>query len=596
MTPPAGTWQHERGSAWAQAWDLVSPWRWALLGALVGVAAASGLELAPPLILGRLIDVNLAQGRAEGLLPLALAYLAAIGAVHLLRMAITYLTAIVAQGAMRRLRVRLFAHLQRLPIAFYDETPIGDVISRCTSDMDTINNLFSLGIIHLLAQVLQLVAIVVAMVALSPLLSAVMLPLLPLVYVITRAFQRRMRDSEREVRRGVGGLNASLQEALSGAEVIHTLHWQARFLQRFRQTLSYTLRATNRSVWYGSVYSPTMDILAAIAVAGLFMLGGEPRLGAALTVGTLTAFVLLFIRFFEPIITLGEDWQTAQAALAGIERVLQVLNLPVEEPRSATAAVSTHSNGESWAVWVRDLVFGYRVGEPVLEQVSLHVPPGRHVAIVGRTGAGKSSLFHLLGGLYRPWSGELLVAGRDPCALSDAERRRVLGPVPQTVQLFSGTVRHNLTLDDPSLTEEALLGALSLAGADGFVAALPQGLDTELSDQGGGSGVQLSGGQRQLLALARALAGNPLLLLLDEATASVDSATEESFRRALRAHIETRGGAVLTIAHRLATALEADEVIVLRDGRVAEQGPPQELLASGGLLASLWELEQAGWA
>jgi ATP-binding cassette subfamily B protein len=576
----------------AQAWELVRPWRWALLGALVGVVAASGLDLVPPLIVGRLVDENLAQGRAEGLLPLALAYLSAIGAVHLLRGAITYLTAIAAQGAMRRLRVRLFAHLQRLPIVYHDETPIGDIISRCTSDMDTINNLFSLGIIHLLAQMVQLVAIVIAMVALSPLLSLVMLPLLPLVYWITRAFQWRMRDAEREVRRGVGVLNARLQETLSGAEVIHALHWQGRFLQRFRQTLSEALRATNRSVWYGAVYSPIMDILAAVIVVGLFRLGAEPRLGAALSLGALTSFVLLFLRFFEPIVALGEDWQTAQAALAGIERVMEVLKIPTEERPDPAGGDA----GDMPPVWVRDLVFGYRQGEPVLNQVSLRVLPGQHVAIVGRTGAGKSSLFHLLGGLYHPWSGELLVAGRLPFALSDEERRRILGPVPQAVQLFSGTVRENLTLGDPTLTTEDLTRALTLSGAGEFVEALPQGIETVLSDQGGGGGVQLSGGQRQLLALARALAGDPQLLLLDEATASVDSATEESFRRALQAHMETRGGAVLTIAHRLATALEADEVVVLQDGCIAEQGPPEELLAAGGLLAGMWELERSGWA
>lgn len=581
-----------RPTVLAQAWDLVRPWRWVLLAALIGVAAASALELAPPLIMGRLLDDNLAQGRAEGLLPLALAYLAAIAALHLLRAAITYLTAIAAQGSMRRLRVRLFAHVQRLPIAYHDETPVGDIISRCTSDMDTINNLFSLGVIHLLAQMVQLVAIVIAMVALSPLLSLVMLPVLPVVLYITRAFQWRMRDAERDVRRGVGALNAQLQEILSGAEVIHALHWQGRFMQRFRQTLLHTLRATNRSVWYGSVYSPIMDILAAAIVAGLFVAGAAPLGGATLSVGTLTAFVLLFVRFFEPIVALGEEWQTAQAAIAGIERVFEVLNLPAEE----RPADPGHAADDRPLVWVRDLVFGYRPGEPVLDQVSLQVPAGRHVAIVGRTGAGKSSLFLLLGGLYRPWSGEIAVAGRTPYALSDQERRRILGPVPQAVQLFTGTVRENLTLDDPSLSDDDLVRALALSGADEFVGVLPQGLDTVLSDQGGGSGVQLSAGQRQLLALARALAGNPQVLLLDEATASVDSATEQAFRRALRLHTASQQGAVLTIAHRLATALEADEVVVLRDGRIVEQGPPQTLLAAGGLFASMWELERAGWA
>ncbi|MHB1317107.1 MAG: ABC transporter ATP-binding protein [Anaerolineae bacterium] len=599
--------------------ELLRPWRWPLFGALACVVAAAGLDLVPPLIMGKLVDEHLNAGIAEGLLGLAIAYLGALVAVQALRMVITILTATVAQGALRVLRVRLYDHLLRLPIAYHDTTPLGDTISRCTSDMETINSLFSLGIVNLLSQMVSLVAVVIAMIALSPALSLVMVILLPIVFVITRAFQVRMRGAERQVRRGVGLINARLQEILTGVEVVHALNRSARLLMAFRRTLLEALRATNLSVWYGSLYSPVMDVLAACAIAALFVLGGLPRdtggwLRLGLSAGTLTSFVLLVNRFFDPIIALGEDWGTAQAALAGLERVFQVLGIPAEERPATGDTIGSHEAGDGSLVEIRNLWFGYHEGDPVLQDVSLRVARGKHLAIVGRTGAGKSSLFQLLGGLYRPWSGSIRIAGQDPFALSSESRRQILGPVPQSAQLFSGSVRDNLTMDDGdsdrpsageshgagrgpgSLTDEDLLCALVLAGAVAFVRSLPQGLDTLLSDQGGGGGVQLSGGQRQLLALARALAANPLVLLLDEATASVDSATEATFRQAVRTHVQERGGAVITIAHRLATALEADEIVVLRDGRVVEQGSPQELLASGGLLASLWELERSGWS
>lgn len=584
--------------------EMVRPWRGQLAGALACVLVAAAVDLVPPLIMGRLVDDYLRAGVAEGLLALAILYLGALVAVQLLRMVITILTAVVAQGALRLLRVRLFDHLQRLPQAYHDGTPIGDTISRCTSDMETINALFSLGIVHLLSQLVAVVATLAAMIALSPILSLIMVVLLPIVYVITRAFQHRMRDAERQVRREIGLLNARLQESLMGVEVIRALNRADRVLRAFRATLLEALRASNLSVWWGALYSPVMDVLAATAVAVLFIVGGIPRetpgWAGVLTAGTLTSFVLLVNRFFDPIIALGEDWGTAQAALAGLERVFEVLSIPLEAPSPVVsgpgdAAAGSQQTGGS-PVEIDHLVFGYSEGNPVIRDVSLCVPPGRHVAIVGRTGAGKSSLFHLLGGLYRPWSGSIRIAGRDPMALEATERRRCLGVVPQTVQLFTGSLRDNLTLDDAALTDDDLWRALDVAGAGDMVRALPEGLDTPLSPQGGGSGAQLSAGQRQLLALARALAGNPLVLLLDEATASVDSATEATFRQAVNAHVRARGGAVLTIAHRLATALEADEVIVLGDGHILEQGTPQELISRGGMLANLWELERSGWA
>jgi ATP-binding cassette subfamily B multidrug efflux pump len=307
-----------------------------------------------------------------------------------------------------------------------------------------------------------------------------------------------------------------------------------------------------------------------------------------LSLGTLTAFVLLLQRFAVPIMSLGNEWQTVQAALAGLERIFQVLMLPSEAPTPKRQR-QPHDRDNA-AIEMREVVFGYLPDRPVLRGVSLAAHPGEHIVLVGRTGAGKSSVLHLLGGLYTSWSGTVRVAGTDPTGLTDDQRRRTMGVVLQVVQLFRGTVLDNLTLGDRSVSRDAVQRAAAIAGADAFIQALPQGYDTLL-----GSGVQLSAGQRQLLALTRALVWDPAVLLLDEATAAVDSTSEAAFRAALSTAVLASGRTVLTVAHRLATAQDADRVLVMEAGQIVEGGPPEELIRRGGRFAALLELETAGW-
>jgi ATP-binding cassette subfamily B protein len=439
-----------------------------------------------------------------------------------------------------------------------------------------------------------LVTVSIVMVALSPQLALVAaLVMLPLV-LITRFFQVRLRDAERGNRHAVGLLNAHLQESLGGVEVVRAFRREAAFGVRFRRTLRQVLAASNRATGYSAFYPPVTAILAATATALLLWVGTHGLFVSwEISLGTLTAFVLLFQRFFEPIIALGEEWQTVQAALAGAERIFRVLALPAEEmPVAVDRELESHAGP---AIELREVVFGYVPGRSVLHGITLTVQPGEHVAVVGRTGAGKSSTLHLLGGLYQPWSGAVRVAGSDPRTLGPDEQRRVTGVVPQVAQLFSGTVLENLTLDDASVTLEAVQRAAAIAGADAFIRALPQGYDTPLSGSGRSSGAQLSVGQRQLLALARALVWEPAVLLLDEATATVDSVSEAAFREALRHVVRTQGCAVLTVAHRLSTAREADRVVVMEGGRIVEEGAPDELARRSGRFAALLELEAAGW-
>src|SRR5499427_7199846 len=410
---------------------MLTPWRWSVL--LVGVSVLLGavLELVPPLLVKQVVDAQLKLGRAEGLLWIAVLYLGATAAVQVMGFVTEYLTAIIAQGVLRRLRVRLFAHLQTLPLSYYDRTPLGDTISRCTADVETVSTLFTTAAAGggvaagsgqggtsgatVLMGIVRLATIAAAMVALSPLLSLVAAVAVVPVVLVTRSFQVRVRDAERASRQAVGLQNTHLQEMLGGVEVIRALSSEATFIARFRAALHDGLAAYNRATVYAALYIPLMVILTTLAMALVLWLGvgGQGMLASLhLSLGTLTAFVLLLQRFAVPMMTLGNEWQTVQAALAGLERIFEILALPPEAPTSRSPR-SPHATSTA-TIEMQEVFFGYLPNRPVLG---------------GRTCAGKSSVLHLLGGLYTPWRGTVRVAGADPTLLTDEERQRALGVV-----------------------------------------------------------------------------------------------------------------------------------------------------------------------
>ncbi len=582
---------------WRQLGELVRPSRRMLLVIALLVLTGALFELLPPLLIRWIVDDHLAPGKREGLFLLALWYLGAIAAGQTLAFIYGYLAAAVAQGVLSDLRVRLFDHLQRLPASYFDRTPLGDAISRCTADVDTLDTLFTSGVATLVANLFRLLTIAAAMIILSPMLSLAASLVLPPLVVVTRYFQVRIREAERANRIAVGEMNTHLQETLRGVEVIQAFKREANFVARFRQVLLRVLQASNRATIYSSFYPPMTALMTYSVIAFLLWAGTRDALGVSgataslsVSIGTLTAFALLLQRFFTPLTALGDEWQTVQGALSGAERIFDVLALPADAPPQ----VSPQGQRQHGLV-LEDVVFGYAPGAPVLHGVSLRVAPGEHVALVGRTGAGKTSMVHLLAGLYAPWQGSVRVAGHDPHALPDKNKRQAFGMVPQAAQLFSGTVLENLTLKDESVAESAVVEAAIISGADAFIRALPDGYGTVLRGSGGGVGVQLSAGQAQLLTLTRALVSRPSVLLFDEATSFLDGASEAALREALRATTLNRGVAVLTVAHRLATAREAHRVVLIDHGRIVEEGAPAALIARGGRFAALLELEAAGW-
>jgi ATP-binding cassette, subfamily B, multidrug efflux pump len=384
-----------------------------------------------------------------------------------------------------------------------------------------------------------------------------------------------------------------LQETFSAVDLIQANAWQRIFLTRCRQALYQALAAYNQSTVYAAIYGPLMTIVAAMSSALLLWAGAAGWLIATqISIGTLTAYLLLFQRFFTPITTLGDDWQTVQSALSGLERIFAILALSPEEQPSGVAVIRQEA---APPVEICHVYFGYHQDEPVLHDISLRLEVGEQVAIVGRTGAGKSSIMHLIGGLYTPWSGKVRVAGYDPRTLDAEARRRLIGVVPQTIHLFSGTIWENITLRDPTVLPAAVERAVALTGMASLIQALPQQYDTLVSGSGRGVGLTFSAGQQQLLAITRALLWSPALLLLDEATDAIDHASEAALRQALRTSMVEQGCAVLTVVHRLATAREADRVLVMEAGRVVEAGPPAELIRQGKRFAALVELEATGW-
>ena len=579
-----------RSLVWSLA-TLLESRRGRAAAVVLFVVAAASFELVPPFIIRVIVDDHLLLGRATGLLPLALLYLAASAAVQTMTFVYSYLAATVAQGALSDLRVRVFTHLLRLPSGRIDRMPLGDALSRCTSDVEAVDAVFSSGVAILIANLVRLVTLTIGMLVLSPALTLVAALVTPPLVLTLRFLQVRVRESERATRIAIAALTARLQESLRGIEVLRAFAREDEAVAGFRRTLGEALAASNRATRYSALYTPVTAIVSAFAVAALLWAGTRQTFDAfGISLGTLTAFLIVLQRVFQPITALGEEWQTVQGAMAGAERVFATLELSLEN----AVAETRPARATAPPILLSDVVFGYTDGRPVLHRVSLSVSPGEHVALVGRTGAGKTSALQLLAGLYAPWAGTVRITGRDPALLTEAERRSVLGVVPQVVLLFSGTILDNLTLGDPSVPEDAVLEAARITGADAFVRALPNGYRTLLGSDGGGA-TQLSAGQQQLLALTRALVHRPAVLLLDEATAAIDNVSDAAFRAALRRSVLPSGCAVLTVAHRLATAVEADRVIVLERGQIVEEGAPGELAGRAGRFAALLELEAAGW-
>ncbi|HEY8197077.1 MAG TPA: ABC transporter ATP-binding protein [Gemmatimonadales bacterium] len=556
--------------------------------AVLLLLSGAGLALVGPVLTQRALDVAI-PARDTGLLgTLALLFLAALVLEFLVEYGQTLLTTYLGQRVMYDLRMQIFGHLQRLSISYFDRNPVGRLMTRVTSDVETLNELFSSGVVTVFGDVFTLLAIMTMMLWIDWRLALVTFAVIPLVWLTARIFRRRVRQAFGDIRVRLARLNAFLQERLSGMRVVQLFGREADSAVRFAELNQDHLEAHRRSITIYAVFFPVVELLTAVAMALLLYYGGLRALSGTITVGVLAAFIQLTRRFFQPLQDLSEKFNLLQSAMASSERVFALLDQPVtvlEPVNPVKLAEPVRGEVRFESVWFR-----YSPEGPwVLRDVSFTASPGQTIALVGHTGAGKTTIVNLLLRFYDPDRGRILIDGVDIRQLATSDLRALIGFVQQDLFLFAGDIQHNLTLDAP-IPPEAARQAARRVGADRFIERLPAGYDHRLGERGR----SLSVGERQLLSFARALALNPTILVLDEATSSVDAQAEGQIQVAI-AELMT-GRTSLVVAHRLSTILHADEILVLQHGEIRERGSHRELLAQQGLYERLYQLQLRGQA
>ena len=595
---PGATWTGERASRGTRGRSmrgllgLLRPYRLRAAATLVALLIGTAASLAPPLLAKAAIDKGIHRHDTETLVIVVVAFLASALLVWLMTYVQTYLVGWVGQRALADLRIRIFKHLQTLPIGFYESRPAGVLISRMTNDVEALDSLVTDSVVTLFQSGLTLVGTVGILLYLDVKLALITFCVLPILLAGSLWFRIVSAGAFRRTRETIGAITADLQESLSGVRVVRSFAQEPAHASRFERLNLDNRDANMTTVKLNAAYFPSVEMLSGLAVAGIVVYGGLQAIDGHITVGTVVAFVAALSNLFEPIQQLSQLYATYQSGMAALEKIFQLLDVRPDLTDRSDAFELERIRGE---VRFEDVSFAYakrraaRGAEEdttetvlALEHVDLTIPPGQTVALVGATGAGKSTMAKLVARFYDPTTGRVLVDGHDLRDVSSRSLRTQMGIVPQEAFLFSGTVGENIAFGRPGASREQIRAAAAAVGAEEFIAELAHGYDTEVGERG----AQLSAGQRQLVAFARALIADPRILVLDEATSNVDLHSEGRIEQGLRRLLA--GRTAIVIAHRLSTIRQAGRIVVLEHGQIAEQGTHDELIAAEGRYYELY--------
>ncbi len=561
----------------------IKPYKKYVILAIVMNIVVAALGPLRPYLTKIAVDDYIIHSNYSGLIWIAVLLFASLLLQSVIQYFLTYYTQLLGQKTLYDLRVQLFTHTQKLALKFFDKTPIGRIVTRTTNDVESLGELFSSGIVMVFSDIFIIVWILVFMFAMDIKLSLVTLSVLPVLIYGTFLFRKKVRESYRDVRLHLARLNSYMQEHVTGMNVVQIFNKEKDELNRFAR-INNDYRVSNiKSIFYYAIFYPGVELLSSVAIGLIIWYGGGEIIQGTLTIGVLFAFIQYTEMFFRPIRDLSEKYNIMQTAMASSERIFKLLDdrTFVKNPENSTAELrSIKGDIEFRNVW-----FAYNDEDWILKNISFKIKAGETVAIVGHTGAGKTSIINILTRFYDIQKGSMLVDGIDISKVDKRELRKYISTVLQDVFLFSGTISTNISMDNNYISKEKLMEAAKIVGAERFISQLPDRYDEPVKERG----ATLSVGQKQLISFARALAYDPRILILDEATSSVDTETEILIQKAIEKLLV--GRTAIVIAHRLSTIQSADNIIVMHKGEIRESGTHQELLAKRGIYYKLYQLQ-----